>query len=274
MAEVTRPAPLPASRAVAAPAVRPSIGRDGITLAARHLVLMSRRPASIFGAIVFPLVFTLLFFTVFGKSMERVGIDYAQYLLPAVVIQAMFFTGMSSSVLAAEDVADGMLSRLKAMPVSRAAPYVGLLAAEASRAIISICVLVAVGLLLGFRFERGLLGVMGFAGIAVAFSITASSGYIAMGLKVGRPDAAQALNALPYFPLLLLSNAFVPAAAFPSWLQPFVRNQPVSQVADALRALSTKGYDLPVEVGQAVAWLAGLCLVFAVLATRAFARSA
>ncbi len=253
--------------------VRPSLPRDGSVLGVRHLVLMSRRPASIFGAIIAPLIFSVLFFTVFKIPMERVGIDYAQYLVPAVVIQAMFFTGMSASVLAAEDVADGMLSRLKAMPVSRSAPFIGLLSAEGIRALISLVVLLGVGLVIGFRLERGLVGFAAFIAVAVALSLTLCAGYIAMGLRVGRPEAAGALNPLPYFPLLLLSNAFTPTIAFPTWLQPFVRNQPVSQVADALRACTTRSYDIPVEVAQAGAWLVPMFVVFAWLATRAFARA-
>ncbi|MCA1672144.1 MAG: ABC transporter, partial [Actinobacteria bacterium] len=59
---------------------------DSALLAARYLRLMRRRPASLVGALVLPLMFTLLFFAVFQRPMIRAGIDYAQYLLPAVII--------------------------------------------------------------------------------------------------------------------------------------------------------------------------------------------
>ena len=78
----------------------PSIVADTAILAGRHLRLMSRRPASIMGAVVLPLVFATMFYVVFGTVVERrIGSDYGQYLLPAVILQAMLFTAMSAAIL-------------------------------------------------------------------------------------------------------------------------------------------------------------------------------
>jgi ABC-2 type transport system permease protein len=242
----------------------------GLVLGGRHARLISRRPSSVVTAVLFPLVFTLLFFTVFERAMARAGIDYAQYLLPAVVVQAMFFAAMSSSLLAAEDAAGGMLGRLRSMPVHRAAPFVGLLMAEALRGLVSLAVVVPVGMLLGFRFEAGPLGAVAFLAIAEAFVVVGCAGYIALGLRARNPEVAQATAILPYFPLLLVSNAFSPTRAFPGWLQPVVRNQPVSQVIDALRAVSTSGAAVGRPLLEASAWLVPLLALFTVAATRAF----
>lgn len=253
------------------PSRRPAAWLDGALLAGRQGLIMRRRPASVASAVVFPMVFTLLFFTVFGRVMERIGIDYAQYLLPAVVLQAMFFTGMSAAILAAEDASGGMLARLRTLPVSRAAPFVGLVVAEVARALISLVVLVPLGLLLGFRFHAGPFAAIGFVAITLTFAATACAGYIALGLRVSSPDAAQAMVMLPYFPLLLVSNAFAPVDRFPGWLQPVVRNQPVSQVCDALRALADGGRTAR-PVVEALAWLVVLFGVFTVAAARGFGR--
>ena len=243
---------------------------DGSLLGQRHLRLMARRPSSIAGAVIFPMLFTLLFFTVFKRVMERIGIDFAQFLVPAVVVQAMFFTAMSSAVLAAEDAAGGMLTRLRALPVSRTAPFAGLIVAELARALVSLTVLIPLGLILGFRFQAGPIAAVGFVIVALAFVLTACAGYIALGLTVGNPDTAQALVMLPYFPLLLLSNALSPADRFPGWLQPIVRDQPISQVCDALRALSTEGAAVGRPLLSLAAWLTPLFVVFLALAARGF----
>lgn len=250
-----------------------SILLDGGVLAGRHLVLMSRRPASIVSALVLPLVFTVLFFAVFERLMRRAGVDYAQYLLPAVIVQAAFFTGMSAAVLAAEDSAGGMLRRLRGMPIARSAPALGLLGAELFRTVASLAVLVALGALLGFRFHGGALATLGFLGLAVATALTCCAGFIAIGLALVRVEAVQALGNLIYFPLLLLSNAFTPAAAFPGWLEPVVANQPVSRVADAMRALADGAAPAARPVLIAVAWLGVLFLVCTALGARAFGRS-
>jgi ABC-2 type transport system permease protein len=247
---------------------------DVAVLAGRHLRLMSRRPASIVSAVVMPLLFALLFFTVFGRVMDRAGIDYVAYLLPAVVVQAMFFTAMSSAILAAEDANGGTLARLRTMPVGRSAPVLGLLGAELTRALISTAVLVPFAVAAGFRFGGGFLASIGFVVVTLGFAATLCTGFIALGLALRRIEAVQIAINLIYFPFLLLSNAFAPTSAFPSWLRTIVGQQPVSRVADALRALTTEGAAVARPVYFAGAWLAGLLLLGAVAATRFVGRQA
>ena len=249
--------------------VRPNVLTDGALLAGRHLLMMRRRPASIAGAVIFPVIFTLLFFTLFDRVMERIGIDYVQHLLPAIVVQAMFFTGMSSAVIAAEELDGGMMTRLRSLPVSRSAPIVGLVAAGIARAVVSLAALIPLGYLLGFRFEVGVVSALGFVLVAVLLVATLCTGYIALGLTAKRPEAAQAVAALPYFPLFLLSSALTPADRFPNWLQPVVQHQPVSRACEALRSLATEGYDVGRTVGLAALWLVPMLIVFSALAVRA-----
>ena len=64
---------------------RPSLVIDSLALGGQHLRMMSRRPASIIGALVLPVIFAVLFLTVFGRVMDRAGIDYAQFMVPAIV---------------------------------------------------------------------------------------------------------------------------------------------------------------------------------------------
>ncbi|MBL7502695.1 ABC transporter permease [Frankia sp. CNm7] len=251
---------------------RPALATDVAVLAGRHLRLMSRRPASIISAIVLPLVFALLFFTVFSRVMRRSGIDYIDYLLPAVVIQTVFFTGMSAAILAAEDALSGTLRRLRAMSVSRSAPALGLLAAELVRSVVSLGVLLAVGAALGFRFHGGPWKALGFPVVMLAFGAALVTCHIALGLAIRRLEAVTTATNLIYFPFMLLSSAFTPASAFPSWLRPLVEQQPVSRVADALRALTAQDAALARPLLIAGAWLLGLLLLGVVGATRAIGR--
>jgi ABC transporter DrrB family efflux protein len=236
------------------------------------LRLISRRPGSIATVIVLPLVFTLLFFTVFQRTMARAGIDYAQYLIPAVIVQAVFFTALSTAVYAAEDAQGGLLRRLRGLPIARAAPATGLLLAKFVSIIMSMAVLIPIGVVLGFRFEAGFLAAVCFVGVACLFAVTLCAGYLALGLAAGQPESANAIAALIYFPVLLLSNAFTTTEAFPDWLEPVVQNQPVTRVIDALRALSIAGTDLARPALGAVVWLVPLLVLFVLLATRSFRR--
>ena len=61
--------------------------------------------------------------------------------------------------------------------------------------------------------------------------------YAAIGLATKDPETAQVAGILPFFILMFASNAIVPVATMPSWLQGFASNQPLSVTVAAVRAL-------------------------------------
>jgi ABC-2 type transport system permease protein/oleandomycin transport system permease protein len=92
------------------------------------------------------------------------------------------------------------------------------------------------------------------------------------GLAIGDEESVQAFGMIWLFPLTFVSSAFVPIASMPGWLQAFAKNQPVTQVIDAMRSLAIGG---PVadSLWKALAWLAGIFIVFLPLAVRAYRRA-
>lgn len=263
---------------------RPSAVTDTLLLAKRSIVLMSRRPISIIGAVVMPVMFATLFFTIFGRVMERAGMDFAQYLLPAIIMQAVFFSAMSGSVWAAEDASSGMSSRLRAMPIARSAPVIALLAGETVRGLFGSAILIAIGYAVGFRLETGVFGALALIGIIVVASVAIVLPYLVLGYALADPEATQAIGGVIYFPLLLVSTLFVPKRAYPGWLQPIVENQPLSRITEAMRAVSTDAATVATNAGQpvntthavliALAWCVGSVIVFGALAPRVFGRTA
>ena len=90
----------------------------------------------------------------------------------------------------------------------------------------------------------------------------------------------QAFGLIWVFPLTFISSAFVQIQTMPSWLQGFARNQPFTEVIDALRLLALGhrvqpviGQSLSSSVLQSVAWLVGAIIIFVPLATRAYRRA-
>jgi ABC-type multidrug transport system permease subunit len=59
----------------------------------------------------------------------------------------------------------------------------------------------------------------------------------------------------------------------PGWLQAFANNQPITFVIDAMRAMALGG-PIQAPLLKAIAWLAGIFIVFAPLAVRAYKRAA
>jgi ABC-2 type transport system permease protein len=59
------------------------------------------------------------------------------------------------------------------------------------------------------------------------------------------------------FPLTFLSSVYVDPATMPGWLQSFVNVNPISTLAEAVRALMAGGFD-----GDAMMWTFGYGIVF------------
>jgi ABC-2 type transport system permease protein len=220
--------------------------------------------------VVTPLVFLIGSLLVFSGVMHNYGIDYAQFLPPAVVAQAMMLTAISTASAVGEDRTSGVLNRLRTLPLRAAAVPVARLAVEGVRALVSVVAVVAVGYVAGFRLHS-IAGTIGFVALATAFAMSLCFGTAALALKVAQPEAVYSLLYLPYLPLLTLSTVFAPIEAFPNWLMPVVRLNPVTAVVDALRAFAA-GTPPGAVVVKAVVWVAALAIVLGYAAARAFRR--
>lgn len=242
---------------------------DSSILAWRNLIRFSRLPAVLASVIIFPILFLSGFVLAFGQLMGTQGINYIQYLVPIITLQAMFFTAMGAALTLANDIKSGMLQRCRVMPISRIAVFGGLLMAYLVRAVIATMILVSFAHLYGFRFQAGFLSVIAYILLTLLFTTTTISGYAILALWLRQIDLVNSFLIVPYAPLLLLSSGFSPAENFPNWLQPFVRFQPVSQTAAALRAIANG--DSPTEpLLWALAWLVGLLVLFSVVVVRLY----
>ncbi len=92
------------------------------------------------------------------------------------------------------------------------------------------------------------------------------------GLAIGDEESVQAFGLIWLFPITFLSSAFVPIQTMPGWLQAFANNQPVTYVINAMRALALGG-PLEANLWKSIACLAGIFVVFAPLAVRAYRRA-
>ncbi len=229
-------------------------------LTGRNLARLQRNPASLVGAVATPAVFFAGFFVVMRKILEAQGVDYEQFLPPAIVVQAMIFVAMSSAYFVADDREKGMADRLRSLPLAAGVPIAARVGADLARASISLVVVLALGFAVGFRFAAGPGPALGFVLVALAFAAALALAFGFLALVARRPEAAVQGLSLPYIFLFMLSVAFVPAQSFPGWLEPIVREQPVSRVIDALRVLSAGGPTAS-DLVVATAWIAGIGLV-------------
>ncbi|MGB7250889.1 MAG: ABC transporter permease [Phormidesmis sp.] len=245
---------------------------DSLLITWRNLLRLKRNPIVIVAIAIFPMVFLLGFWIVGQKLMAAQGVNYIQYLVPIINLQALFFSGLGSAIMLAKDIETGMMERCRAMPISRVAVVAGLVLAYMVRGLLATIVLLLVAYGLGFRFQGNLLHSLGYLILVITFTGTCITGYSILALKLRNSALVDAVAIIPYTPLLLLSNGFSPTENFPSWLQPVVRYQPVSVTCDALRSLAegaTSSFPLFLA---SLAWLFGLLVLFGFLAVRQYKR--
>ncbi|EDX84958.1 ABC-2 type transporter superfamily [Synechococcus sp. PCC 7335] len=245
---------------------------DSWLITRRNLIRLKRNPIVIVAIAIFPTVFLAGFWIIGQKLMARQGIDYIQYLVPIINIQVLFFAGLGSSIMLAKDIETGMMNRCRVMPISRVAVVAGLVMAYMVRAILATIILFLVAYGFGFRFYGSLFAWIGYFTLIVTFTATCITGYSILALKLREPTLVDAVSIIPYTPLLLLSNGFSPTENFPSWLQPFVRYQPVSITGDALRALSSGESTSFLLFIASMVWLLGLLLALGAWSIRLYNR--
>lgn len=212
-----------------------------------------------------PMIFFLCFYVPLRHSMEHGGTSYAQYLLPVIAVQAMFVTAMSAGDRAARDTFSGMGTRLRSMPVRPWLPSAARMSANLVRAVAGIAGALVIGSVFGFRFHDATSAVV-FAALALGFGVGIALGADALGVATGKPEIGASALLAPQLLLIMMSTGVVPAQAFPGWIQPFVRNQPVSQVATALRELSEGKFGAALAIS--LAWVAALIVVLAAISVR------
>ena len=238
----------------------------------RNLLVWVRVPAYIVFTVVQPVIFVLLFRYVFGGAIP-VGTTggYVNFLMPGIIAQTAAFATFATAIALAQESKMGVIDRLRSLPMARSAVLAGRLIADGIRMLITILVIVGVGYLVGFRFQNGWPSAVAMVLLAEAFGVTICCVSAFIGLTIKDEEAVQAFGLIWLFPLTFISSAFVPIATMPDWLQVFANNQPVNLVINAMRALALGG-PLSPSLWEALAWLAGIVLVFAPLAVRAYKR--
>jgi ABC-2 type transport system permease protein len=250
----------------------PGAWRTAVLCAGRDLRLLSRSPITTIQTIVFPTLLLLTLLAAFGRMVGGSVDVYADRLVPQLVISAGAFGAVGTGLTAYADRTGGMLDRLRTLPLPQSSYLVGLVAADATRALTAAVFLVAVGQFPGFRFEEGPLAALGFLALATVFGTTWAWLALHVGLGAEQTDSIGGLMNGPVLILFFLSTGFVPIEGFPGAIQPIVRANPLSCAVNALVGLSSGGPIL-VPTIQALAWTAGLTAVLATAATRRYRTS-
>lgn len=240
-----------------------------LTLGWRAMLKIKHVPFQLFDVTIMPIMFTLLFTAMFSGALEaQIGDqfgNYADFLIPGILVQTIVFITVYTGVGLNSDIQKGLFDRFRSLPIWQPAPVFGALTGDLFRYSTASLVVLVVGLLLGFRPDSWP-GVAAAFGLVLLFCFSVSWIWIIIGMKVKTPESVMTTSFIFLMPLTFLSNIFVPLQTIKyGWLEAMVRNNPVSHLAAASRALMHGD-----PVGNHVWWILGesglVILVFAPLA--------
>lgn len=244
---------------------------DTIVSCWRNLLRYIRVPGALAFYTLQPIMFLLLFNYVFGGAIHTGSGAYIEFLLPGVMVQSILFGAMGTAENIAGDMSQSIIDRFRSLPMARSAFLGGRILADVVHNILIVLVLLGIGIPLGFRFQGGPLYAIAALALVIASGIPFSWLSALIGTTIKEPETAQVAGFIWVFPLTFISSIFVSVNTMPSWLQILANINPVSPLADTLRAFITGGQLEPM-LWESLAWIVGLSVLFATLAIMQYRR--
>src|SRR5437588_11380256 len=94
-------------------------------MAERNLIRFPRSPELLLAFTVQPIMFVLLFNYVFGGAIRTPYSNYADFLIPGIIVQNIAFGGFVTALGLNEDLHKGLIDRFRSLPMARPAVLAG-----------------------------------------------------------------------------------------------------------------------------------------------------
>ena len=216
---------------------RPSALSASLTFGWRALLKIKHVPEQLFDVTAFPIMFTLIFTYLFGGALAGSTNEYLHYLLPGILVQTVVFITIYTGLGLNTDITKGVFDRFRSLPIWRPAALVGALLGDAARYTMASTMVIVLGLVLGFRPDGGVLGMLLSVALLLVFSFGLSWIWTALGLVLRTPNSVMGVSMMALFPLTFASNIFADPRTMPSWLEAIVDSNPITHLATAVRGL-------------------------------------
>lgn len=229
-----------ALRAALSPQQRPtrvSALSASLTFGWRALLKIKYVPEQLFDVTAFPVMMTLMFTYLFGGAVAGSTGEYLQFFLPGILVVSVVMITMYTGVTLNNDITKGVFDRFRSLPIWRPAAIVGALLGDAVRYTLASVVILGLGLILGFRPEGGVVGVVAGVLLLLVFSFSLSWAWTLLGLVLRTEKAVMGAAMMLLFPLTFGSNVYVDPETMPSWLESTVNMNPITHLVSAVRNL-------------------------------------
>lgn len=248
-----------------------SLLKDYKTMYKRCMKLTWRNPETLVMAVFLPVIMLVLFTYLFGGAMYEGHFDttYINFVFIGVMAVAICQGAMTQATVVCSDASKGVLDRFISLPISRSSFIVGHVLAAATRTLIAVTLLFAVGFAMGFRPSADVGQWFGAIGIILGFVLAMSWLGVLFGLLCKTVEGSAGVPALAQI-LVFLSSAFVPTATMVAAFRYFSNYQPVTPIIDTLRYLFLGMGEL--RILESLLWICGLIIFGFTMSIVAFNR--
>jgi ABC transporter DrrB family efflux protein len=252
--------------------------RAGWVITQRDLAHWVRQPWTPIFGLLFTIMLLLIFGFLFGGAITVPGGgDYIPFLLPGMLALSMMFGVDATTTAMANDARKGITDRFRSMPIGSASVSLGRVGADMANSAVELLVLIAGGLLIGWRISSDPASVALAVLLLLLLRFAVLWIGIFLGLSLRGEGSTMAVQVL-IWPIGFLSTAIVSAETMPGWLGAIAAWNPLSATATAVRQLFgnptgiTEGPLVDGAVWLALGWPLLLTAVFMPLSARAYRK--
>ncbi len=157
-----------------------------VTVAGRAMRKFLRTPALMIGGTASGLMFLLIFRYVFGGAISHTGpLSYVAFVAPGFIVTGTLFSAMNAGVGIAEDLQQGLVDRLRSLPIPPLSIVAGRVISDTAMGTWGLALTTAVSFLVGFRVHDGVGPALGAFGLAVLFCLAFCWLFTALGFFAG-----------------------------------------------------------------------------------------
>ena len=255
---------------------------DGLVVAKRNMIKIKRVPDLLVFTTVQPIIFVVLFASVFGGAIAVQGSNYREFLIAGIFAQTVVFGATITGAGLADDMQKGIIDRFRSLPMSPSAVLFGRTLSDVVNNVLTMVVMALTGLAVGWRIRTSVLEALGGFLILLAFAYAFSWVMAMVGLLAPSPEVVNNGAFVIIFPLTFVANTFVPITTLAEPLRTFAEWNPVSAVTEAARQLfgnippgtpTSDSWAMQHPATYTLIWSLAILVIFVPLSTWQFRRS-
>ncbi len=242
----------------------------------RSLLKLIRRPVILYFSLIQPAIWLLLFGQMFNKMVDLPGAssmfgtsNYMAFFAPGVIMMTMLFGAGQTGLGLIQDMDSGFLDKLLTTPINRFAILLGKMGGDLTRMVMQSSLVITMAVLAGVHIRTGLFGVFFIIVISGLFGMALAGINTMIALYTRNTEATFLIGNFVNLPLMFTSDAMMPKAFLPTWMENVAKVNPITYGIDGMRGLITTGFD-PNKVFPAVLVLGSIAALSIIGATLMF----